>query len=172
MKNVKQYPLSFFEKKFKKEKNVRIKSRIQMMLYLREGYTQREVSKMLRVSVGLVPYWKARFEKEGIAGLQDKKGRGVKPQITDEQLSMLRSAIDEPIHLANGYSRGWLSKDVRIFLHGFFGLSYTRQHVCRILNLIGCSLQVPRPRHKKRNKGNVKKFKREFKKNEKFWVGK
>lgn len=168
----KKYPLDFFEKKFKAEKNVKVKSRIQMMLYLREGYTQREVSQMLRVSVGLVPYWKKRFEKEGMTGLQDKKGRGVKPKITYEQLSMLRSAIEEPILLANGYSRGWLSKDVRIFLHEFFGLSYTRQHICRILNFIGCSLQVPRPRHKKRNKRNVKKFKREFKKNEKVWVGK
>ena len=104
MRKIKEYPLKFFERKFKKEKNVRIKFRIQMILYLREGYTQREVSKMLRVSVGLVPYWKARFEKEGIAGLQDKIGRGVKPQITDEQLSMLRSAMEEPICLANGYS--------------------------------------------------------------------
>lgn len=171
MIKIKEYSLKSLEKKFKEEKDVKVKYRIQMMLYLRDGYTQREVSKMLRVSVGLIPYWKARFEKEGITGLQDKKGRGVKPKISYEQLSMLRSAMDEPIPLGNGYSRGWLSKDVRIFLKRFLGLSYTRQHVCRILHLIGCSLQVPRPKHKKRNNKEVKRFKREFKKNEKFWVG-
>lgn len=171
MKKTKKYSLKFFEKKFKQEKDSRVKLRIQMIMYLREGYTQREVSQMLKVSVGLVPYWKARFEKEGINGLRDKEGRGIKPQITGEQLSMLRSAIEEPILLSNGYTRGWLSKDVRIFLHKFFGLSYTRQHICRILNLIGCSLLVPRPKHKKRNKENVKKFIREFKKKEKVWIG-
>ena len=63
---LREYPIIFFERKFKAEKNSRIKLRIQMMMHLRDGYTQREVSKMLRVSTGIVPYWKARFEKEGI----------------------------------------------------------------------------------------------------------
>ena len=83
---LKDYTLNFFEEKFKEENNARVKLRIQMMMYLREGYTQREVNQMLRVSVGLVPYWKARFEKEGIEGLQDKEGRGIKSRISDEEL--------------------------------------------------------------------------------------
>lgn len=168
---IKKYPLSFFERKFKAEKNVKVKLRIQMLLYLREGYTQREVSKMLCASVGIVPYWKARFEKEGIEGLADKEGRGVKPKISEEQLSILRTVIEEPILLKNGYFRGWKSKDVRIFLNEQFGLSYTRQHICRILHLIRCSLQTPRPRNKRRNQKEVNRFKREFKKNEKVWAG-
>ena len=167
---IKKYPLSFFENKFKAEKNSKVKTRIQMLMHLREGYTQREVSKMLRVSIGIVPYWKARFEKEGIDGLKDKRGRGVKPQITEEQLSMFRSALDEPIIMGNGYSRGWKSKDARIFLLEEFGLNYTRQHICRLLNDTGCSLQVPRPRNKRRNQKEVNKFKREFKKKERFWA--
>ena len=165
---IKQYPLSFFENKFKAEKNSKIKTRIQMLMHLREGYTQREVSKMLRVSTGIVPYWKARFEKEEIDGLKDKKGRGVKPQMTKEQLNMFRSALDEPITMENGYSRGWKSKDARIFLIEEFGLNYTRQHICRLLNDVGCSLQVPRPRNKRRNQKEVDKFKRGFKKKKNF----
>lgn len=170
MKKIKDYPLSFFEKKFKVEKNVKVKTRIQMMMHLREGYTQREVSKMLRVSVGIVPYWKSRFEEEGIDGLKDKEGRGVKPKITNEQMSMLRSALDEPYPTNDGYSRGWSRKDISIFLLEEFGLDYTRQYVCRLLHSIGCSLQVPRPRNKSRNQRDIDKFKRHLKKNEKIWV--
>lgn len=170
MKNLQQYPLSFFEEKFKSEKNAKVKTRTQMMMHLREGYTQREVSKMLRVSVGIVPYWKSRFEEEGIDGLKDKEGRGVKPKITDEQMSMLRSALDEPYPTEDGYSRGWNRKDASIFLLEEFGLDYTRQYVCRLLHSIGCSLQVPRPRNKSRNQEDVDKFKQEFKKKEKIWV--
>lgn len=165
-----KYSLKFFEEKFKSEKNSKVKTRVQMMMHLREGCTQREVSKMLRVSVGIVPYWKARFEKKGVEGLKDLEGRGVKPEISDEQLSMLRSALDEPFPTDDGYSRGWNRKDVSIFLLEEFGLNYTRQHVCRLLHLIGCSMQVPRPRNKSRNEENVKKFKRHVKKNEKIWV--
>lgn len=165
-----EYPLKFFEEKFKAEKNYKIKMRIQMMMHLREGYTQREVSKMLRVSVGIVPYWKARFEEKGTEGLKDKEGRGIKPKITDEQLSMIRSALEELYPINDGYGRGWNRKDVSIFLLEEFGLDYTRQHVCRLLHLIGCSMQVPRPRNKSRNMEDVKKFKQRFKKKEKNWM--
>lgn len=167
---LKQYPIKILEQRFKSESDVKVRERIQMMLHLREGYAQREVSSILHVSVGIVPFWKARFEKEGFAGLEDKEGRGVKPKITEEHLSILRSALDEPIKTPDGYSRGWTSKDVRMFLTEEFSLSFTRQHVCKILHLIECSLQVPRPRNKSRNQEKVDEFKRELKKKEKIWV--
>lgn len=167
---LKKYPLKFFERKFKAEKNAKVKLRIQMLLYLREGYTQREVSKTLRVSVGIVPFWKKRFEKEGVNGLRDKKGRGIKPKLSEEQLSMLGSAIDEGVLMDDGYRRGFLTKDVSQFLREEFGINYTTRHCRRLLKDITCSLQIPRPRNKRRNQKEVNKFKREFKKNEKVWV--
>lgn len=168
---LKQYSIKILEQRFKSETDVKVRDRILMMLHLREGYTQREVSSMLHVSVGIVPFWKSRFEKQGFASLEDKEGRGVKPKITEDQLSMLRSAIDEPIKTPDGYSRGWKSKDVRILLKEEFSLSFTRQHICKILHLIQCSLQVPRPRNKSRNQKHVDEFKQEFKKKEKVWIG-
>ena len=159
------------EKRYKAEGNSKIKQRLHILLLLREGWTQREVSKMLHTSNGKVPFWKARYESGGFDGLNDKYGRGVKPKISYEELSMLRSAMEEPIPTDDGYYRWWKSKDVRIFLNDCFGLEYTRQHANRILHLIGCSLQVTRPRNKSRNQVEVDKFKREFKKNEKIWVG-
>ena len=163
--------LSVLEERYKKEQDGKVKQRLHILLLLREGYTQREVSAMTHTSVGIVPFWKARFEKEGFDGLQDKEGRGVKAQITDEELSMVRSAIEEPLRMSDGYSRGWTSKDVRIFLNEQFSHSFTRQHVCKILHLIGCSLQVPRPRNKSRNEEDVRTFKKDFKKNFNVWAG-
>lgn len=166
----KKYPLSFFERKYKAEKDSKVKSRIQMMLYLREGYTQREVSQMLRVSVGIVPYWKARFEKHGAKGLNDEEGRGLKPKLDDEQLSMLGSAIDEGLLMDDGYRRGFKTKDIAEFISLNFGLGYTTRHCRRILKAINCSQQVPRPRNKRRNEKEVKQFKGKFKKNDKVWA--
>ena len=167
---IKKYSINFFEKRYKAEKNPKVKSRILMMLYLREGYTQREVSQMLRVSVGIVPYWKARFEKRGIDGLRDEDGRGLKPKLSEEQLSMLGSAIDDGLLMEDGYKRGFKTKDAAEFIKINFRVGFTTRHCRRILKNISCSMQIPRPRNKRRNQKEVNKFKREFKKNDKFWV--
>lgn len=168
---LKEISIKKIEQKYKKEKNAKIKQRLHILLLLREGWTQREVAKMLHISNGIVPFWKARFESGGFDALQDLEGRGIKSKMSDEELSMLRSAMEEPIPTGDGYYRWWKSKDSRIFLNDYFGLGYTRQHICRILHVIGCSMQVPRPRNKSRNQEAVDEFKRDFKKNEKIWIG-
>lgn len=168
---LKEISVKELEQKYKKEKNAKIKQRLHILLLLREGWTQREAAKMLHISNGIVPFWKKRFESGGFDTLQDKEGRGIKPKMNDEELSMFRSAIEEPLPIGDGYYRWWKSKDVRIFLNEYFGLDYTRQHICRILHNTGCSLQVPRPRNRSRNQEDVDKFKQEFKKNEKIWIG-
>lgn len=157
-------PLSFFEKKFKCEKNSRVRERFHILLLLREGYAQREVSSMLHISKGKVPFWKKRFELEGINGLDDKVGRGVKSNMTDEQLSMLGSSLAEGYLMQNGYRRPYKTKDVVAFISTNFDIHYTIRHIRRILRRMGCTLNVPRPRHKKRNQVNVNKFKREYQK--------
>src|SRR3989344_8625052 len=101
------------EKRFKLENNSNVKTRIQIILYLREGKSQREVSAELRISVGIVPYWKSRFEKEGFWGLEDKKGRGRKSKLNKKEVFLLLKRIDEGIILSDGYKRGYKIKDVK-----------------------------------------------------------
>ena len=111
---LKEISIKKIEQKYKKEKDMKVKQRLHILLLLREGWTQREVAKMLHVSNGIVPFWKARFESGGFDNLDDKEGRGIKSKISDEELSMLRSAIEFPIPTGDGYYRWWKSKDVRI----------------------------------------------------------
>ena len=167
---LKNYKLDLLERKFKAETNFRIRERVQMMLYLREGHAQREVSSILHVSTGLVPYWKERFENEGFTGLKDKNGRGLKPKLNKKQLRKLASAIDNGIVMSDGYNRGWKTKDFRAYVRGQFNITYTARHCTRLLNQMNYRLNVPRPRHKRRNQQAVDEFKEEFKKNEKVWM--
>ena len=167
---LKEISANELETKYKKEKDRKIKQRLHIILLLREGWTQREVAKMIHISNGIVPFWKARFESGGFASLQDKEGRGIKPKLDEEELSMLGSAIEEGVLLEDGYRRGYKTKDAIEFINSNFGIGYTPRHCQRILKWINCSLQVPRPRNKSRNQEDVDKFKREFKKNEKIWV--
>jgi transposase len=161
---------NIFEKKFKAEKNVKLRVRLQIIWNLRLGYTQREIAKMLSVSNGIVAFWKQRFEQEGFTGLHDKDGRGRKSAITEEQLSMLGSALCEGVLLEDGYHRGFITKDIVSFIEHEFKKQYTPRHCRRLVATMGCSMQVPRPRNKSRNQEAVDAFKREFKKNVHGWI--
>ena len=167
---LKEISASDLEKRYKKEKDRKIKQRLHILLLLREGWTQREVAKMIHISNGIVPFWKSRFESEGFNSLQDKEGRGLKSRLNDEELSILGSTIEEGVAMEDGYKRGHKTKDVIEFINSNFGIKYTARHCRRILQMINCSLQVPRPRNKSRNQEDVNKFKRDFKKNEKVWA--
>ncbi len=161
------YSLQRIEQVYKTETDFKARERMQILLHLREGYAQREVSTMMRVSIGKVPFWKKRFESEGFDGLYDHEGRGRKANLSEEELSMLGSALADGYLMENGYTRPYKTKDVVNFISYNFKKDYTVRHIRRILLMMGLRLKVPRPRHKRRNQENVDQFKREFKKNNK-----
>lgn len=55
-----------FEKKFKAEKNVKVRERLQILWDLRRGYTQREVARILSISNGIVYFWKKQPFKHNV----------------------------------------------------------------------------------------------------------
>jgi|SRR3989338_4244166 len=165
-----KYSIANLEKKFKVEKNLLIKSRLQIILFLREGKTQREVSAELRLSTGIVPFWKNRFENGGMRSLHNKKGRGRKSRLNSKQLKSLSTALDKGIRMKDGYKRGYKTKDVRELIQNKFEVSYTPRNCVKILRKIGYTLKVPRPRNKSRNQNDVGDFKEQFKKNFLAWT--
>jgi transposase len=169
---IQKYPISFFEKNFKDENNAKVKQRLQLLIYLREERDMRNVAGLLRIGLGSVPYWKQRFEKEGLAGLQDKKGRGRKPGLNKKQLKELSSAVDSGIKMKDNYKRGFKTKDVKEFIKNKFGIHYSSRHCRRIMRGMEYNLKVPRPRNKSRNQNDVDEFKEQFKKNFQIWTRK
>lgn len=167
---IKNYPIRVLKKKLKSEKDKRVYQRLQIILLLREGNKQREVSSDLHISVGIVPYWKNRFEKEGFEGLRDKKGRGRKTKLKERQINLLAMEVERGVLMGDGYRRGYSTKDVRIFIKEEFGINYTFVHCRRLMHMIRFNLKVPRPRNKSRNQENVEEFKHDFKKNLKVWT--
>lgn len=167
---IQKYPISFFENKFINESNPNLKQRLQLLLYLREERNMRNVAELLRISLGLVHYWKQRFEKEGLVGLQDKSGRGRKSELNKKQMNELLSAVDSGIKMKDGYKRGFKTKDIREFIQNKFSISYTLRHCRRIMRKTKYRLKVPRPRNKSRNQNDVDEFKEQFKKNFHVWI--
>ncbi len=164
-----KYSIADLEREFRLEDDLRARSRIQIVLFLREGKTLWVVSAELRLSRGIVPYWKKRFEQEGVGGLKDKMGRGRKSVLNKKQLKELSSALDNGIKMEDGYKRGFKTKDVKEFIKNKFGVSYTLRNCLKKLRRMRYTLKVPRPRNKSRNQNDVDKFKGQFKKNSPVW---
>lgn len=130
---IKNYPIRVLKKKLKSEKDKRVYQRIQIILLLREGNKQREASSNLHISVGIVPYWKNRFEKEGFEGLKDKAGRGRKSLLSERQINYLAKSVDSGITMKDGYKRGFKTKDVRALISRKFNVTYTQRNCRKIL---------------------------------------
>lgn len=60
------------------------------------GMKQKDVAKELGVSVVAVNKWSQRFEREGIAGLTDKPGRGRKPSIPLPTVERVITEVTRP----------------------------------------------------------------------------
>lgn len=164
-----RYSLASLEKEYGQENDARVKERLQIILFLKEKENYREISSRLRITIGLITYWRKRFEREGKKGLEDKAGRGRKSELDKKQFKELSSAIDKGIKMKDGYRRGFKTKDVREFIQNNFGRNYTIRNCFKILRKLGYSLKVPRPRNKSRNQSDVDEFKEQFKKNFPVW---
>lgn len=57
------------------------------------GYQVKELAEIFRVSEICIYSWFKRWEKGGIVGLRDKAGRGRKPILRDEDLSLIKEKV-------------------------------------------------------------------------------
>ena len=167
---LKNYSVRRLQKRILKENDKCVRSRIQILIHIKEQNNHREIASMMKISVGKVSLWRIRFEKEGFLGLLDKKGRGRKARLTIKQLQQLSTAIDQGVTMKDGYKRGYKTKDVKIHIRQSFNVNYTDRHCRYLLHKEGFNLKVPRPRNKSRNQENVDDFKNEFKKNSPVWI--
>lgn len=60
-----------------------------------EGYQVKELAQVFRVSEICIYSWFKRWEKDGLAGLRDKAGRGRKSILRDEDLAVIKERVQE-----------------------------------------------------------------------------
>ncbi len=115
----------------------------------------RDVAKIFSCVHGKVDYWKKRYEKYGVNGLETKQKSGRPKKITDEQEQNIRSKIRK-----HNIKDGWRTKKVREMIYEDASVKYSFRHTIRILQSWGLSKIVPRPRYafsKKEDRNNFLK---------------
>lgn len=104
------------------------------------GYSSRKLSEVHGVSFKQITNWVHRFEKEGIEGLKDKKGRGRKALLRDIQLDQLKKIILTEFPENYGYeAQKWIGPIISDWIKKIFGIEYKEAQVYNLLAKISVS---------------------------------
>lgn len=146
------------------------KKKLQAFLLYKEGNDILNIASKLSKHISSIYNWINQIKREGLKNLQMKKGRGLKPKLSKENLAQLKLDLEIPIKTDDGYSRGWQSKDVYHHILKKYKVNYSLRRIQELLNLIGFRKITCRPRSKRRNEELTQEFLNSTKKNEIYWV--
>ncbi len=133
--------------------------RAAIILRRAEGIKQAQVARELGVSVACVNKWSQRFERDGLDGLQDAKGRGRPPSLPSDKVEQVITAATQPpkprtrwtvrtMDQAVGMSpdsvhRIWKANDIKPHLTKTFKVSNDKRFEEKFWDVIGLYLDPP-----------------------------
>ena len=143
----------------RKERRGKIARRLQAILKAREGLPSEEIAPLVQMSERTVRYWVACYNKQQLAGLEDRPGRGRKKALTSEQEEQLKARVRAGATDADAVCtlRG---EDLRQILKTEFNVTRGLQATYNLLHALGFSVLQPRPKHPKADPVAQKAFKK------------
>jgi transposase len=143
------------------EKDAGLSKRLRVIILAMEGWTAPAVAMAVGLSRRVCQEWVYRFNEQGLAGLEDQRGRQPRSPLTAEQEQQIRRRIEAGPTTEDGVCslRG---ADVRRFLEHEFGLIRSLAAVYGLLHRLGYSYLRPRPRHRKADPAAQAAFVREL----------
>lgn len=140
-----------------KEKTPKRRQRLRMVRWALDGLTSDEVAERTKSSRRRVQEWVARWNRTGLAGLEDQPGRGAKsPLDAVQQAELKRRLAAGPTAEDGGCTlRG---ADVQRILRREFGVGRSLAATYYLLHRLGHASLVPRPRHRKTDAARQERF--------------
>lgn len=112
--------------------------RLYMVYLVALGYSSRRLSELHNISFKQITNWVHRFEKEGVEGLKDKKGRGRRSNLSNEQLERIKSLVINEKPSDYGYqSVKWTGPLLAQWIDKEYGLAYQKAQVYNLLEKVG-----------------------------------
>lgn len=150
MKTVQNYKLSptekvIIEKAIKSDKRSQVRRRALALQLLDQGYGPSQVAKLVAVSRRTIYNWYEQFQAEGLAGLEDRPGRGRKRKATERYRQQVEAALEQQPR-AYGYGFGiWTLKRLRSHLFEQTGINLSRNRLRELLKELNYVYR--RPKH-------------------------
>ncbi len=146
-----QLPSEFFTIYFyqlsQTEPHARTRLRLIGLAHIQEGKTFSFIGKSLMVDTQTVKNWINRYRREGLKGLQEKPGRGVKQRLPESKEKQL---FDSVLRLEKDRKGGRVGgKDIQVLLKEKFKVDYKLSAIYDLLHKIGLSWVTSRSKHPK-----------------------
>jgi transposase len=131
-------------KKANEDGEYRVARRIHGVILNIEGYSNPEISEILKIHRSKAVLWIHSWNDYDIEGLFEGHRSGRPPLLTQEQKEDLGDIIDSgPV--AYGFTSGvWTSAMISRVINEEFGVNYHPGHVRKLLKALGFSVQRPR----------------------------
>ena len=154
-------PLEELKRLERVEKDANRSRRLRIVILGIEGGTAPAIAMGVGLSRRICQRWVARYNEQGLAGLDDQRGQKSELPLSEQQQAAVRERVDAGPTAEDGVCslRG---KDVQRILAEEFGLLRSLSSVYWLLHRLGYSDLCPRPRHRKNDPAAMDAFKREW----------
>ena len=116
--------------------------RLYLVYLVALGHSSRKLSELHNISFKQITNWVHRFEKDGIEGLKDKKGRGRRSALSDEQLARIKVLVLNEMPEKYGFkSEKWTGPLLVQWIKTEYGLEYQKAQVYNLLEKVGIAFE-------------------------------
>jgi transposase len=152
-------PVKELRRVYRREKSAKRARRLRIIILAAQQHTAEDISRQVDLSARQVQSWVRRYNREGLAGLADRDGRGPQPLLTADEADRLRARLDAGPTPADGVCtlRG---KDVQRILASEFGKLRELGAVYKLLHKLGYTSLAPRPQHRHADPAAQEAFKK------------
>jgi len=127
--------------KYRREKNVQRRTRLQALWQMRQGKSLGEVSPLVGASYRTLQRWIAWYREGGLARVLHRipghNSPGGQGKLTPEQLAQVKERLDTGAFRTAQEMRTWIQQQ--------WGVSYTKKGIYGVLRGLKARKKVPRP---------------------------
>jgi len=116
-----------------------------------QGWSQTRIAEALGVTTGAVSQWFKAVRENGLEALRHHKGGGPKPRLSAQELRRLPEFLERGSEAYGFRGAVWTRARVRTVIQREFGVTYSAEHVGRLLGKLGWSRQKPTARASQRD---------------------
>jgi transposase len=120
------------------------RQRYHALILATQGYSYREVGRILLVDEETVSGWITRYQSAGLQGLQNHPGWGGEHGqrfLTIAELEELKQVLTTEAMSGTKLGRGWRAKAIRKLIRERYATSYSKSSVRKLLCELGWSYQ-------------------------------
>lgn len=149
----------------KKDERYTIGLRLYAVYQVAKGQSSRKLEDLYNTSFKQITNWVHRFEKEGLDGLKDKKGRGRKDKLTIIQKQKIATLIRDGSPSKYGFNTAtWTGPLLINWIKKEYGIEYKKAQIYNIIKALGFSYQKGKGIFPEADKAKQEEFKSALKK--------